>query len=236
LSAHVFSHGSYFTGVRGRRKVGEPSTPQAPALFPCSPILPMQNFASPLMAHQITTKHDFEKAKLRGKANNADYRERFQEEGDRFERGGTARPELLKFRGSSMIIDRRPLFLDDKRSLIRTLESVKFVLGGHTGIVAKLAKFPTISGDVRDRFERTRNSILRADKYESIATHPKKQREFYVVPFTCFLAPAEALPDPIFKDSFAFSAKVPPAVAAERTHGVKRTSLKHSDQATNSGV
>jgi hypothetical protein len=41
------------------------------------------------MTKQITRKFDHEKGKLRDKASNSDYRERFQEEGDRFERGSS---------------------------------------------------------------------------------------------------------------------------------------------------
>jgi hypothetical protein len=41
------------------------------------------------MTKHITRKFDHEKGKLRDKASNPDYGERFQEESDRFERGGT---------------------------------------------------------------------------------------------------------------------------------------------------
>jgi hypothetical protein len=83
-----------------------------------------------------------------------------------------------------------------------------FALRQHTGTVGKLLKIPQITDEVADRFERTKLSLLRAENISGVATHPKTGRNFYVVPFKCFLEPAPPLPDPVFKKHLAFSAQV----------------------------
>lgn len=89
----------------------------------------------------------------------------------------------------------------------------RFTLGGFVGTVSKLRKIPTIAYDAEQRFQMTAGSVRRANAVTCFAIHPKKQREFQVVCFKCFLQPADPLPDPIFKRYLAFQAVYPSAAA-----------------------
>jgi len=161
------------------------------------------------MIKQITKQLDHEKGKARDRARNPEYQERFREEGQNFDRGGTSVPKIVSFRGSIAYLDKRPFYMDDKQSLIRTLEAIKFLVAGQLNTISKLLKNPAVAAEAADRFERTKLSILRADQITSTATHPKTGRQFPVIPFKCFLQPADPLPEPIFKKCLAFSAVFP---------------------------
>jgi hypothetical protein len=54
----------------------------------------------------------------------------------------------------------------------------------------------------------TCRSVVRASEIVDIAKHPKRNSQFRVVEFTCFLQPLEPFPNPIFKKSFAFRLRV----------------------------
>ncbi len=161
------------------------------------------------MAGGLTRKYDYEKSKRQANAQKPEYREGIQEQGDNFDRGGTRSPKLLAFRGQTVVLNPMPLYAEDKLSLVRTLErNWRFVIGGQVGTVCRLLKNSKVAGPVRDRFAMTRQSILCAEHIVGTAKHPKKNREFFVVEFKCFLEPADPFPDPIFKDHLAFAAKI----------------------------
>jgi len=155
-----------------------------------------------------TRKFDYEKGKRRDAVANPDHVERFKEEGDGFDRGGKEQTKLITFKGNSVYIDRRSFVLDDKRSVIKTLESHPFTIEGRTGTIGRLKKDPKAAERVADLWGMTCKSILLADTIVRSATHPTKKREYGVVEFKCFIKPAKPLPDPIFKDLYAFSAKL----------------------------
>ena len=116
------------------------------------------------MIKQITKQLDHEKGKARDRARNPEYQERFREEGQHFDRGGTSIPKIITFRGSIAYLDKRPFYMDDKQSLIRTLEAIKFLVAGQLNTISKLLKNPAVAAEAADRFERTKMSILRADQ------------------------------------------------------------------------
>lgn len=142
---------------------------------------------------------------LQDKAKKSEYQERFQEEGDNYDRGGTARKRLLSFRGSSVFMDLRPFLSDDRQSLLQTLERhIKFAVDGEIGTVSQLRRNRKLAEEVQARYEMTERSVLRASDIVDVVKHPKKNSQFRVVEFTCFLQPAEPFPNPIFKKHFAF--------------------------------
>lgn len=161
------------------------------------------------MSRGLTRKHDFEKGKRNSAAQNPDYRDRFQDEGDHFAHGGLSEPSLLRLRGRTVWLDRRPLWSDDKHSLIQTLERhTTFVLGDQVGTIGRLRKQPGLATIVDERFEFMRRSILRADEIVGVAKHPTKNRQYYVVEFKSCLRPAQPMITPIFKRHLAFAMKL----------------------------
>jgi len=161
-------------------------------------------------------KLDYEKGKRQSAASNSDYRERFQDEGDNFDRGGKKEPRLFTIKGNTMTVSLLPAFSEDKASLLRTLErNTRFSIAGEVGTFSKLRKIPSIADEVIQRFEITRRSILRADMIVGTAKHPTKNRDFRVVEFRCCLQPVEPFQNPIFKSCLAFRAIFPPARQSE---------------------
>jgi hypothetical protein len=158
------------------------------------------------MPRGLTKKYDYEKSKRQTAAQNPDYRERFQDEGGSYDRGGKSLPKLFSFRGTTVTFNRMPFYNDDKKSLIRTLQgSVRFIVGNQIGTIGQLRKIPRLRDEINARFEIISKSILRAEEIVSVARHPKKNRDFYVLEFRCCLKPAEPFPTPFFKDYLAFS-------------------------------
>jgi hypothetical protein len=166
----------------------------------------------------LTRKFDYEKGKRQAGVHKEDYRERILEEGDNFDRGGIEKKSAisgLKIRGNSLIVNLKPLYMEDKQSLIRTMErNWRFVIDGETGSICKLLNTPKVASRVSGLFEIMKRSILRADEIIDVAEHPKTKRKFYVVEFRCNIRPETPLPDPIFKSHLAFSPKlVGPAIS-----------------------
>jgi hypothetical protein len=158
------------------------------------------------MSRGLTKKLDYEKGKRQTAAQNPDYRERFQDEGQNYDRGGKSLPKLISFRGRTFTVNRMPFYNEDKRSLIRTLQgSVRFVIGDQTGTIGQLRKIPHLRDEIAGRFDIIKRAILRAEDIVGVARHPKLNRDFYVVEFRCCLKPAEPFPNPLFKDYLAFS-------------------------------
>lgn len=157
----------------------------------------------------LTRKFDYEKGKRKASLHNECYRERILEEGDNFDRGGKERSDSisrLSFRGNSVFINLQPLYLEDKQSLIRTLErNWRFVIDGETGPICKLLRTPKVADRVAGLFEIMKRSVLRADEIIRVAEHPKMKRKFYVVEFRCNIRPETPLPNPIFKRYLAFT-------------------------------
>jgi hypothetical protein len=157
----------------------------------------------------LTRKFDYEKGKRKASLQNEDYRERILEEGDNFDRGGKDKKNSISsfsFRGNTLLINLQPLYLEDKQSLIRTMESqFRFVFDGEVGTISQLLRKPRIAGSVVDYVKIIKNSILRADEIMAVAEHPKTKRKYYVVEFRCNIRPETPLPNPIFKKHLAFS-------------------------------
>jgi hypothetical protein len=157
----------------------------------------------------LTRKFDYEKGKRKASLQNEDYRERILEEGDNFDRGGKDQKgpiSRLSFKGNSIIINLKQVYLEDKECLIRTLERHwRFAFNGEVGTILQLLKKPKIATDVADHFEIIKRSIIRADDVIGIVEHPKTKRLFRVVAFRCNIRPEPLLPNPIFKKYLAFS-------------------------------
>lgn len=167
---------------------------------------PTREYLESAMKRGLTKKHDFEKGRAKSSTQKPDYQERFQDEGDNFDRGGKKRmlEQLVQFRGGSMYINMRPGFDDDRSSLIRTLSGWKFQFGGKVGTIDQLKKHPEIRDEVDQRFGVMCRSILRAEDIVGVVTRPGKSRELYLLEFRCGLRPVEPLPNPIFKRYLAF--------------------------------
>ena len=147
---------------------------------------------------------------LQDKVKKQDYQDRFLDEGGNFDHGGTPRKRLLSFKGSSVYVDLRSFLFDDKRCLLETFKChLKFAVDGKVGTVSQLLKNSKVADEVRERYEMTRRSVVRASKIIDVARHPKNHRQFYVVEFSCFLPPAGPIPNPIFQQHFAFRMNVP---------------------------
>jgi hypothetical protein len=143
------------------------------------------------------------------KTKKPDYCDRLKEEGDNFDRGGTDEKRLISFRGRSVIFNVGLFLSDDKESLRRTLEhGLKFVIDGETGTVSQLLRKPKVAKRVGERFDMTWRSVSRATEFVGFVQHPKKNSDFRVIEFNCFLQPLEPFPNPIFKRYFAFDANV----------------------------
>ena len=157
----------------------------------------------------LTRKFDYEKGKRQQSVHKEDYRERILEEGDKFDRGGEQQRKIISFRGSKLVMDLRPFYQDDKKSLLGTLETQwQFTIDGQVGSIARLRKNPKVSEKVKGLFEIMQRSVMRADEIIGTAEHPKTKRQYYMVEFRCNIRPVDPLPNPIFKKHLAFSAKL----------------------------
>ncbi len=165
----------------------------------------------------LTRKFDYEKGKRQANVQKPDYRERFQDEGQSFNRGGKERKELWNIGRTTISFDMSSAYLEDKKSLFLTLQSWLFVIDGNVGTISQLKKNPKLVGrNIKERLEILRKLIMRADEITAIANHPKKGRKFRVVEFNCNFRPVEPYPNPIFKRYLAFSLKlVGPALTGE---------------------
>jgi len=162
----------------------------------------------------LTRKFDYEKGKRQAGVHKEDYRERIQEEGDNFDRGGKAPAFTLSLKPSALSRNLLTLYGDDKQSLIRTLEGWRFSFAGEVGTLSQLLRNPKVADDVADHFAIMKQSILRAEDIVAVAEHPQKKRNFYVLEFKCNLRPETPLPNPIFKKHLAFSVKFVGAASA----------------------
>jgi hypothetical protein len=75
------------------------------------------------MPKQITRKFDHEKGKLRDKASNPDYRERFQEECGRLEHGGTRGNRIVLAEMRNLGVVRGKIMAQDKEKAWLVFES-----------------------------------------------------------------------------------------------------------------
>lgn len=161
------------------------------------------------MSGGITRKFDHEKGKRQARVHNEGYRERILEEGDSFDRGGKTMVKMLTFRRSAVLLNLKPYYLDDKRSLLESLKRHwRFVIEGETGTISQLLKKPKVSARVTDLFEIMSRSIIRADEILGVAEHPKTKRKYYLVEFRCNIRPEDPFPNPVFKKRLAFSVKL----------------------------
>jgi hypothetical protein len=161
------------------------------------------------MSGGLTKKYDYEKGKRQQTAQNPDYRERFQDEGQTFDRGGKIPEKILSLRGSTVLMHLTPFYRDDKESLIRTLQTWRFIVGGRVGTIPQLLKDPKLAGHhIRGRFEIMLRSIRRAEDDTAIEKHPQKNRDFRVLEFSCPFQPVEPYPKTIFKQHLAFSPRL----------------------------
>ena len=155
---------------------------------------------------------------LQDKAKKSDYQDRFEDEGNNFDCGGTSQDivaNTLRFRGSTLSINLKPFLNDDKLSLLQTLDRhFKFNVDGNVGTVSQLIKNPKLTQYVKERHELTRRSLQRADTFY-IGQHPKKNRTTRIIEFKCFLQPVEPFLNPIPKDAFTFLLKVVQPPSAE---------------------
>jgi hypothetical protein len=148
---------------------------------------------------------------LQDKAKKTDYRERFQDEGDNFDRGGVVvkQKSAVWIKGNTIHFNVISFLNNDKRSLLETLRRHwKFHFHGKIGTISQLLKDPHLAPEISDRFEMTERSIRRALELVDQVKHPKKNRLFEVIEFTCFLQPVEPFANLIFKESFAFRVKI----------------------------
>ena len=146
--------------------------------------------------------------KLQEKATKPDYRERFQDEGDSYDRGGVIRDEkrAVWIKGNTIHYDVRSLLNEDKKSLMETLSRrYKFIFFGNVGTISKLSKNPKIASQVIERFEMTQQSIRRALEIIDHVKHPKKNRPIPMLEFTCFLQPVEPFTNPVFERNWNFA-------------------------------
>ena len=163
----------------------------------------------------LTKKFDYEKSKRQAGVHKEDYRERIQEEGDNFDRGGKVPAITLPLKRSAISRNLLTFYGDDKQSLIRTLEGWRFLFAGEVGTISKLLKNPKVADEVAGYFAIMKQSILRAEEIIGVADHPQKKRAFCVLEFTCNMQAETPLPNPIFKKYLAFSPKlVGPALLA----------------------
>jgi hypothetical protein len=152
---------------------------------------------------------DYEKAKRQKTTQNADYQQRFAEEGNNFDRGGKARPKVMSLRGSTLVVHLEHVVRDDKANMVQMMEHHwKFVVNGEVGTIAKLRKSPKVGQLVEESFEIMRHSILRADTSIGVADNPTDNTQCHLVEFRCPLRPLDPYPNPVFKDHLAFSVKL----------------------------
>jgi hypothetical protein len=157
----------------------------------------------------LTKKFDYEKGRRQKNTQNPDYHERLQDEGDKFDRGGKQEPKLISFQRSTLVLDMRPFFQDDKQSLLATLEhNWKFTIDGQVGTISQLRKNPKVSEKVEELFAIMKNSVLRAVDIIGYPEHPKTKRPYRMVEFRCNIRPVEPFPNPVFKKHLAFSVKL----------------------------
>lgn len=161
------------------------------------------------MSRGLTKKLDYEKGKRNTAAQNPDYRERFQDEGQNYDRGGKQIPKLITFRGKSVTINCRFFYAQDKRAFIRRLKrKFKFVVGGNIGTVNELMQVKALRQTISARFEIVQRSVISAGDIIEVVRHPHNQREFPVLAFRCPFKPAESIPNPIFMEYLAFSMQI----------------------------
>jgi len=149
---------------------------------------------------------------LQEKATQSDYRERFQDEGDSFARGGVipAEKRAVWIKGNAIHFNIRSFLNEDKKRLIETLSRhYEFDFAGNIGTISQLAKKPEIASQVTERFEMTKRSIRNALDVIDHVKHPKKNRSVPMLEFTCFLQPVEPFRNPVFNRDFAFRMNIP---------------------------
>lgn len=158
------------------------------------------------MPRGLTKKLDFEKGQAQAKTSKPDYRERFQDEGDTFDRGGIKHGISFRFRGNTLLLDIRPFLAEDRQKLIRILEwHTLFTFAGRTGSVSKLSKDAKIGEEVAQRFTIMRNSVLRAQDIVAEASKEPAGRVYPVIEFRCSLKPAKPFPRLFFLKHLAFA-------------------------------
>ncbi len=162
------------------------------------------------MNRQITRKLDHAKGKLRDKASIPDYRERFKDEGNRFDRGGTRDTHALIAdfcKGPRVVLPK--LLTNDKLAASRILEfrlrSLPLRVDGYlfafnqtpstfaqaNGLSLQVARqiFPGILADAEKRLLATKSRLLKAEPYlrEEPGRTPGTLKRTWYVTFRTFL-------------------------------------------------
>ena len=165
------------------------------------------------MQKGLTKKLDYEKGKLKSKAANPDYRDRFAEEGEKFERGGS-QPKHLTL-ADAVKGDFSKILRDDKMKAIefyaRQLRALRLKVGGWTfkfkftpdqfakenGISVQEAKkvLPGVRMEAKDKLTMTLGRARKAalDFGDLIPDQPGRPRRAPRLRFRTFLTTVEPI-------------------------------------------
>jgi hypothetical protein len=161
------------------------------------------------MSRPITRKLDFEKGKSAQAAQKPDYRERFRDEGDAYDRGGVKEDFPFSFRRNSVVVDLSSFLAEDRQKLVRKLERhTLFSFAGYKGYVCSLRGRPQIGPEVAERFGIIRSSILFGTWAIGTVTKPGSSRELPLIEFRCTLKPVPPFPEIFYMKWLAFTPKL----------------------------
>ncbi|HZM06586.1 MAG TPA: hypothetical protein VFC44_26600 [Candidatus Saccharimonadales bacterium] len=169
------------------------------------------------MLKQIMRKFDHEKGNLRDKASNIDYRERFQEECGRLERGGTRSNRIVLAEMRNLGVVRRKIMAQDKekarlvfesrlRSLPLKVNSLTFLFkysptsfataNGLPSSPTAQKLLPALRGEAQERLRMTKGRFLAAEPWgrEETDTATGKTRTEWFLTFKTFLPTAQTQP------------------------------------------
>ena len=169
------------------------------------------------MPKQITRKFDHAKGKLRDKASNPDYRERFQEECGHLERSGTRGNHIVLAEMRNLGAARRKIMAQDKekawlvfesrlRSLPLKVNSLTFLFkysptsfataNGLPSSTTAQKLLPDLRGEVQERLRMTKGRFLAAEPWgrEETDTATGKTRTEWYLTFKTFLPTSQTQP------------------------------------------